>query len=98
MSALILISKDTDGVTVIPFAYRSGELNAITQELCEYMWASGMADSVWENIAGDRLATILAQNMKIHAMQVLIDELKAQLDELREWAAFTKSPLAEVAG
>ena len=90
MSALILVAKDTDGTTVIPFAYRSGELNAITQELCEYMWASGMGDSVWENIAADRLGTILAQNAKIKEMADVIAELK-------EWAAFTKSPLAEVA-
>lgn len=90
MSALILISKDSDGVTVIPFAYRSGELNAVTQELAEYMWASGMNDSLWENVAADRLATILAQNVKIREMADVIAEL-------REWAAFTKSPLAEVA-
>lgn len=91
MSALVVSHIDQDGrASVVRFAYQDGRMTEALELVGDYLMAAGIPESVWEGVAADRLGTILAQNEKLR-------EMKRQVDELREWAAFTKSPLAEVA-
>lgn len=73
MSALLLIHKTDDGqVTNLRFAFRDGEMSAAIEQIADYMHAAGLGESLYENVAADRLAIILAQ-------RVQIKELKAEV-------------------
>ena len=73
MSALLLIHKDSDGgVTNMRFAFQDGSMSPVIEQMADYLLAAGMGESVYENVAADRLGVILRQN-------VTIKELRAEL-------------------
>lgn len=80
--ALILVHRDIDGSTVaMPFAYKSGEMMTIIEEIVEYITGMDLVDSVWEGIAADRLRIILEQKVKLQEA-----EKRAQdNEELAAW-------------
>ncbi len=49
----------------MPFAYKSGKMMTIIEEIVEYITGMDLVDSVWEGIAADRLRIILEQKVKL---------------------------------
>jgi|GEM_PF-5253819 len=89
----MLLFKDEDGkVHNEPFAFRDGRMSAALEQVADYMIAAGHGCALWENVAADRLGTILAQNVRIKALT------KAVADQAEELAVFGISmPIREVA-
>jgi len=54
------------------FAFQDGSMSPVIEQMADYLMAAGMGESVYENVAADRLGVILRQN-------VTIKELRAEL-------------------
>ena len=89
MSALLLVHRDTGGVTNIPFTYKDGQMMEAIEAMADFIVGAGMVDSFWEGVAADRLGIVLRQNVEIK-------DLKTAVAELREWSAFVGHPVKEM--
>jgi len=71
---MLLVHRDSSGaVTSMPFAYKSGEMMAIVEEVADYIAGMELVDSLWENVAADRLRVILQQRMEIQELRNTIE-------------------------
>jgi hypothetical protein len=85
MSALILIAETPEQTHTVRFTYADGRLTEAIEMIAGCLIELGATDSLYEGVAGDRLAIILRQ--------------REELKELRTWALLAGwcPPLKEAA-
>ena len=77
MSALLIIHRTNEGqITNIPFTYRDGHLMELIEEIADVLAGMGIAESVWEGVAADRLRTILEQRRKLAEQSEVIASMQ----------------------
>ena len=86
MSALIVIAKTPEKTHTVRFTFSDGHMTPAIEMLADCLVELGVAESVHEAVAADRLGIILRQNQEIQ--------------ELQRWAALGGwcAPVKEAAG
>ncbi|RTL26156.1 MAG: hypothetical protein EKK55_08225 [Rhodocyclaceae bacterium] len=83
-AALMVLHRDSGGtVSVVPFAYRSGQMVEVIEEMANYIAGCGLGDSLWEGVAADHLRRLLETRSALVEAKVRIAELEAYNGELQ---------------
>ena len=72
-----MVYKGSDGrVANIPFTSKDGQMLELIEQIADVLAGVGMAESVWEGIAADRLRIILEQRVKLREQSDVIAAMR----------------------